>query len=138
MARYTASAIVRVVTGLVFVASIVGAGDDIDQTHGFKNGHLWQKENETWKLGFVMGYNDAYGFSPAFYHCKDGSDGPTPRPTGITNGDLIHAVDHFYNIEPTNIRIPIAWVVIYEMELFKGKTEAELKSLLDSIHAASQ
>jgi len=93
-------------------------------THGLINCRYWEQRNESWKLGYVLGFGEAATYSgDQFTTVLMGG--------GITYEEFVRGVDALCSA-PENGVIPAANMLGIFTEKFQGASEATIASRLET------
>jgi hypothetical protein len=97
---------------------LIAQQPDIEITDGWRNGRFWAHLDTSWKLGFIIGYQEGVSAGAAVMMKNNDTANVidtihTLTPHKLTYGEIIKAVDRFY-ADPLNaiINIPTALEII--------------------------
>jgi hypothetical protein len=123
------------VIGLALGTGVWGA-DDIETTGGAINGRGWQSLTAEMRLGYVKGYDD--GVAAGIVHVAVASADKTAElvPSGMTVGEVVSAVDRFYQ-EPLNRRIMVVAAIRVVALEAKGTDQARVDGEIRRLRRAS-
>jgi hypothetical protein len=103
----------------ILVISACFADDDLTHTDGAVNGRGWQSASNSFKTGYVVGFQDTL-------NGLGSKESSTLLPKNMTVGDAIRAIDIFYE-ERENRAIPIIGAISVVTAKANGMSPTELE-----------
>jgi hypothetical protein len=113
------------------------AGQSAEETVGLTNGRAWTQWSRAEKRGYVRGALDGLDHGETYLKlvrkCKCEIDALKKYYAGSTYGEMIEAVDVFYNADIVHRAIPIPFAFEIVAMKARGASEDEVKSRVSEL-----
>jgi hypothetical protein len=107
------------------------------ETGGLINGRSWLSLSEAMKVGWLVGYTEGLRVAPSAVHGEPCTTQVKQvfdlYPQQLSFGEILKAIDHFYEDTSENSAIPVPAALQYVTRKASGATQTELDELASGL-----